>query len=288
MSPRPLRQFYGHDRRFVIDGLGPPSEPFRRLRSRFLEALEGLSDDEWTAKTRCDAWDAKDIVNHLVSVDGFWALTINGRGQPEPTSYLTGFHPATSPDGFIAAKRELAPREALDALVASTEQLGAVFDAVPDDEWTLVSESPLGHLPVNIIAAHGFWDSWVHERDVLLPLGRTIPVEDDELLTATVFSMFIGAAQGGVLDDDAAVGDGPDAPVDATVAFDDLPGRALRVRVDRDVVVEAAGANGQAAAPGGSAVEFVDAFCGRVPAEPVLERLPADAAAQFARARQIL
>jgi hypothetical protein len=90
-----------------------------------------------------------------------------------------------------------------------------------------------------------------------------------------------------LLDDPDAVGDGPDAPIDAVVAFADLPGRAQRVRIDRDVVVEPGGSASDGV-DGGIAVDFVEAVSGRSPAEAVLARLPADLAAQLARARQIL
>jgi uncharacterized protein (TIGR03083 family) len=287
VSPRPLRQFYGHDRRLVLDGLVPPAAPFTRHRSRFLEALATLSEDEWAAPTRCDAWNAKEVVLHLVSADGFWALSLQGRGQPEPTTYLRGFDPTTSPDAFIAPERDQGTGAALEALASSTEQLAAAFAAVGDDEWSLVSESPFGHVPLQVIAAHSLWDSWLHERDVLLPVGRPPSVEEDELLNAAAFTLFLGGAQGGVLDDDEPVGDGPVAAIDALVAFDDLPSRALRIQVDRDVVVGAVGA-GDDAVPCGSAVEFVEAITGRAPAEQVLERVPPDLAAQLIRARQIL
>lgn len=295
MSPRPLRQFYGHDRRFVLDGLAPAAEPFRRHRTRFIEALESLSDSEWAATTRCDAWNAGEVVQHLVSADGFWVLTLAGRRQAEPTTYLRGFDPTTSPDAVIAPKRDASRDEALAAFGESTDQLAAALDDIGDDEWSLQSESPFGHVPLRVIAAHALWDSWLHERDVLVPLGRAAPVEDEELLAATTFTLFYGGAQGGVLDDPDAVGDGPDAPIEVTVAFDDLPGRPLRIRIDRDVVVEPADGDGDGggdgggdAVLGGGAVEFVEAVSGRAPAESVLARLPADLAAQLARARQIL
>jgi uncharacterized protein (TIGR03083 family) len=287
VSPRPLRQFYDHNRHFVLDGLGPLSGTFRRHRARFLGALAGLSDDEWAATTRCDEWNAKDVVHHLVSADEFWALTLQGRGQPEPTTYLRGFDPTTSPAAFIAPRRGAAPDEALAAITTSTDLLTTALDAIGDNEWSQVSESPFGHVPVGVIAAHALWDSWLHERDVLVPLGQTPPVEEDELLTGAAFTLFLAGAQGGVLDDAEAVGDGPDGALDASVGFDDLPGRAVHLRVDRDVVVEVEDRQVEAAA-GGSAVEFVEGVAGRGDATAVLDRLPADLAAQLARARQIL
>ena len=288
MSPRPLRQYYGHDRRFVLDGLASPVEPFRRHRARFLAALEGLTEDQWAATTRCDAWSAKDVANHLVSADGFWALTLKGRANPEPTTFLRGFDPTTSPEQYIAPERKRSTPEVLDALRTSTAQLDEALAGIGEDEWSLPSESPFGHVPVRVIASHALWDSWLHERDVLLPLGHTPPVEEDELVTAAAFTLFLGGAQGGVLDDDEPVGEGPAAPVDVTVAFDDLPeADAVRLSVDQGVLV-AVGPPADRPVAAGSAVEFVEALTGRADADPVLRRLPEDAAAQLRRAREIL
>ena len=287
MPGRPLRQFYGDDRTFTLDGLPSATAPFRRHRERFLDALGKLSDDEWSATTRCDAWTAKDVANHLVTADGFFSLTVQGRNATEPTTILRGFDPTSSPDRVIASMRAASPAEVLDALAASTANLLAALSAVGEDEWTLRSESPLGHVPVRAIAAHSLWDSWLHERDILMPLGHTPPVEEDELVTATAFTFFIGGTQGGVLDDPAPVGDGPDAAVDVAVAFDDLPDRALRLSVNRDVRVAVESSTDDATA-GGSAVSFVEAITGRTDAQPTLDRLPDELAAQLERARHIL
>jgi uncharacterized protein (TIGR03083 family) len=290
VSSRPLRQFYGDDRTLVLDGLPGAVEPFRRHRQRFLESLRSLTDDEWAATTRCDAWSATDICHHLVTADGFWSLTLAGRGNAEPTTFLRGFDPTTSPGAIIAPLREQPAAAALEGLAASTDQLLDTLSAIGDDEWTARSESPFGHVSLPAIAAHALWDSWLHERDVMVPLGRPPAVEDDELVIAAAFTLFVGATQGGVLDDASAVGDGPAAPIDGSVTFDDLPGRAFCLVVDRDVRVSVESETFRAVAPTavGSAVTFVEAVTGRAPLGPTLARFPVDVAAQLQRARQIL
>jgi uncharacterized protein (TIGR03083 family) len=291
MSPRPLRQFYDHDRTLAIEGLGSPVTAFRRHRARFLEQLATLTEDEWSRTTRCDAWDGRDVVNHLVSADGFWALTIGGRNRDGgATRFLQGFDPTSTPGAIVADQHTRPTAEVLAAFQASTEQLAAALDAVEAaGEWSAVSESPFGHVDVGVIAAHGLWDSWLHERDVLLPLGRSVAVEEDELLNAAAFTLFVGGAQGGVLDDDAPVGDGPNEPVHATLTFDEIADRTVQLTVDRDVhVLVRPAAESPAAVDAGRAVDLVEAVTGRAPVEPVLARLPDDLAAQLDRARGIL
>ena len=154
MPGRPLRQFYGEDRLLELEGLPSPVAPFRRHRERFLEALGALTNDEWAATTRCDAWTAKDVCNHLVTADGFWSLTLQGRHAAEPTTFLRGFDPTTSPDAVIAPMRDAPPAAVLESLAKSTQELDAVLSAIGDDEWEIRSESPMGHVPVRVIASH--------------------------------------------------------------------------------------------------------------------------------------
>jgi hypothetical protein len=44
------------------------------------------------------------------------------------------------------------------------------------------------------VCAHALWDAWIHERDVLLPLGRDQPIEPDEVTSALVYAATLGPA----------------------------------------------------------------------------------------------
>jgi hypothetical protein len=55
------------------------------------------------------------------------------------------------------------------------------MDQLDDDGWVVRAEAPPGHLPIRLVAHHALWDCWVHERDIALPLGLTVPTEPDEI-----------------------------------------------------------------------------------------------------------
>ena len=131
------------------------------------------------------------------------------------------------------------------------------------------AESPLGHLEARFIFQHAFWDSWLHERDIFVALGSAPPVEADELRAATVFTCFIGAIEGGLMEDPAPVGPLLDRPIDVTLRFDDLA-PPLHVQIDKAVCIEPAAEH--AGTPAGSALEFVERLAGR--ATPTLRRPP--------------
>jgi uncharacterized protein (TIGR03083 family) len=284
MATRPLRQYY--DEVSITDDLGDFEAPWRRHRARFGEALAALGDDEWTTRSRCTEWDVRGVVAHLVTVDQFWVFTMSmAQAGEEPGKVLLHFDPSTSTNPMVGPLLELSNRELLDRYLAGTEVFTAAVAGFTPADWTKRGESPLGHLPARYLFGHAFWDSWLHERDALLPLGITPAIEPDEVRATTGFALLFAGLQGGVLDDALAVGPGPDAPVDANLRFDEFPDAPLHLTVDRGVQV-GRGDPGSAVAAG-PAVDFVDAFTGRASTD-AFTGLPADLVAQLERATRVL
>ncbi len=71
--------------------------------------------------------------------------------------------------------------EVLDQFVVSNQGLLDVMSNLDDEGWAALAEAPPGHMPIRLVAHHALWDSWVHERDIAFPLGRTPPAEPDEV-----------------------------------------------------------------------------------------------------------
>ncbi len=293
MGARPIRQHYLDPDHAPISvtidpALAPDLTPWHAHRARFESTLRSFSAQDWLRPTRCDAWNVREVIGHLIVVDGFWAMTFaNGRDGQEPTTFLRGFNPSNSTDELVAATLALPVDELLDQFSSGSAALASVLDPLTTEQWHHRLESPLGHLPMLCSAGHMFWDSWLHERDILGPMGAALPVSADEFLAVTWFSFCFAGLQGGTIDDPNPVGVGPEAPIDATIRFDDLPDVTLRVRIDSAIEISRAEGS-EHATSAGSATEFVDACAGRAPLAPVLDRLPKDLAAQLARAAQVL
>jgi uncharacterized protein (TIGR03083 family) len=168
----------------IISIAGEPGDqlaPVTRQRRRFETMLEGLGDDDWRAPTRCESWTVQDVVAHVVGVNAFWHASVQAGLAGTPTRVLAGFDPATTPDLMVAPMRELAPAEVLAQFVSSNEAFLGVLAELDDGDWRTLAESPPGHVPIRLLAAHALWDSWIHERDVALPLGLPPPLEPDEV-----------------------------------------------------------------------------------------------------------
>ena len=231
MGERPLRQYYDGVTVVVDDDLGSLVEPWLRHRLRFTDELSGLTEAQWKAPTRCSNWDARGVVSHLVTVDSFFTMVLSAAqaGNP-PTSFIRGFDPSTGTNDLVAPLLELPIETLLDQFVTGTDTLRATVESLHAEQWQSLGEAPFGHMPARLILAHALWDSWLHERDILQPLGLEPAVEEDELLVGTWYTLVVGGLQGGLIDDPEPVGPGADAPLDVTLAFDDLPGTRCACR----------------------------------------------------------
>ncbi len=284
MADRPLRQFYDHGIEFR--GPGVPQdliEPWLRHRRRFVASLAGLTDEQWRSRTRCTDWDAIDVIWHLITADQFWAMSISSGTSGTPTAFLAGFDPTATPGAIAGASRKDSPRETLAAMVEMNESFEQVVTSVDHQSWQLPAESPIGHVPAHLALAHAFWDSWLHERDILLPLGIAPAVEPDELWNATWYSLFAAAVQGGLPFDSAPVAPGPVGEIEECLTFAEFPARTLEVSVGHGVSVHEVDTPGVSV---GSALALVEEFTGRTEGADL--SLPTAFGAHLERARQIL
>ena len=69
--------------------------------------------------------------------------------------------------------------------MASNGALASALAGLDAAAWELPAEAPPGHVPLRALALHALWDSWVHERDVVIPLGLD-PVEEDDEVTGSL------------------------------------------------------------------------------------------------------
>lgn len=174
----------------------PPADaavPLLRQRRRLAAALAGLEADQWLAPSRCEGWAVRDVAAHLVSADQFWALAARSALAGEPTRFLQGFDPVATPPALIAGN-EAPPEQLVADLRASTDALEEVLGGLDAERWETPAEAPPGLVPLHALATHALWDGWVHERDVLVPLGIAPAEEPDELLACLRYVAALGPA----------------------------------------------------------------------------------------------
>ncbi len=262
---------YGADPLIVLDGdPAAIAAPANAQRRRLVDVLAGLDDDQWQHPTRCEGWSVRDVVVHLDTTNAFWGFSLSQGLRGEPSQLLAAFDPVASPAQMVRDAAALDPHEVLARYTASSVRLAGLIDGLDADAWQVTAEAPPGHLAASAVIHHALWDSWIHERDICLPLGLPAPEEPEEvrcaLRYAAALSPGFAVVQGTGRRGRLAI-----RATDPTVALD------VAVGPDRVVV----GEPGDASSDGevdvvleGTAVSLLEALSMRAPLEC---EVPADA-----------
>jgi uncharacterized protein (TIGR03083 family) len=155
-------------------------------RRRFAAEVAALDEAALAAQSRCALWSVADVLRHCRDVDD-WMQALWAGGRPP----FSSFDPITTPHDFVVAGRSISDLEARDRYVSSSEVMAADVGGSDPERWGQTSVSPVGFVPWWLSALHVFFDSWIHERDVLLPLGESVPVEESEALPVLAYSFAI-------------------------------------------------------------------------------------------------
>jgi uncharacterized protein (TIGR03083 family) len=258
LSPR-----YGDPSFFAADGPADDhAEIVARQRRRLESILSEFDEQEWAAPSRCDGWSNQDVIAHLVTVNGFWEMSVRAGIAGDPTRILAAFDPAATPPLLVEPFRVQSGTAVLEQFIASNDGFLDALSGLDAAGWNTAAEAPPGHITIRLLAAHALWDSWIHERDILLPLGRTQAREPDEVASCLRYAAAIGPVL--TLGQNSFRGDLAIDASDPTVAFTISIG---------DRVALHSGTSG-APALRGDGVELVDALSVRTP-------FPADAPGEW-------
>jgi uncharacterized protein (TIGR03083 family) len=181
----------------IISIAGTPDDqlgPVTRQRRRLEAMIRDLSASDWTSASRCDDWTVQDVVAHLVGVNAFWCASVLAGLAGQPTTVLAAFDPKKTPALMVAQMREMTSDEVLEQFASSNEAFLDVLGQLDDDGWATLAEAPPGHLPIRLVAHHALWDSWIHERDIALPLGMSPPTEPDEVCSCLRYVCALSSA----------------------------------------------------------------------------------------------
>ena len=186
---------YGPDPVIVLQGRSSEvAAPAVAQRRRLVGIVESFGDDEWNHPSRCEGWTNRDVVSHLDSTNGFWGFSIRAGLEGEPTRFLETFDPVATPAELVAAQRDVPNAELLESFRLSSERLTTLIDDLEESDWSELAEAPPGHLTISAVVHHALWDSWVHERDILLPLGEEPVVDPSEVATALWYAAALSPA----------------------------------------------------------------------------------------------
>ena len=164
---------------------------FGEQRERFVALLRGFGPAAWAAPTRCADWSAHDVVRHLCDANTLVAATSPGDRRLDITA---GFDPRVTPRRWATVPADESRGATLRRFMTTTEEMLGQLRAWLAQDRRFDVHLPYGAMDWTVLALHAYWDSWIHERDVLLAQGRQHPTDDDATFYATAYGLFIAAA----------------------------------------------------------------------------------------------
>jgi uncharacterized protein (TIGR03083 family) len=164
---------------------------FSQQRQRFVTLLQGFGPADWAAPSRCAEWSAHEVVRHLCDTN-MNAIALEPDDRTLDVS--AGYDPRITPRQWLIASAGETPGDTLSRFVATTEERFARDRARLAEGSRFDVRLPFGPADWTVRMLHGFWDSWLHERDVLLATGRKHPTDDDATVYAAAYGLFIAGA----------------------------------------------------------------------------------------------
>jgi uncharacterized protein (TIGR03083 family) len=166
----------------------------RSQRTRLLAALRDASENRWQHPTRCERWNVQQVVLHVCGANDALCMLMTG----EIPALEEDFDPRTSPHRYVELHASESTSATLQRLEASNASL---FDSVDqltaaggDERVTSVWD---GKVDWRLVAAHALWDTWIHERDILLPLGQQHGSGDDEARLVVAYTLLLACVTAG-------------------------------------------------------------------------------------------
>lgn len=224
---------------------------------RLIDNWTGLTDEQWSCPSRNARWTVHETVRHVADA---MEATAAGVADRESRFSVDGFDARTTPIGWLAGSAGESPSRTIERFAAAAETTRDLTGrrlAAADASIRAMVYGPV-HWSVGVV--HAFWDSWVHERDVMLPLGLPANSTVDEARLAGMYGLLMATLPARMMEQPFTVEvrlAGPDRVVAA--AHD--RGRCAGWETDAT-----------AADLAGEVGRVVDALCGR--GDPIAEVLP--------------
>lgn len=191
-----VRQFYG-DERVPMATAATAEEitaAWQSHRARLRSWLHDLPEAGWSQPTRCSEWNVTELVRHLISGSQFLGYTLHAAHKGEATRLLANFDPQGTPGAAAKMFDGMGPAELLDALDGVDRSVEKETRTFTSDDWNATAEAPLGHVPATLSLNHFLFDSWVHERDLLLPVGEVPFLDINEAATVAAYVVALAGA----------------------------------------------------------------------------------------------
>jgi len=224
---------------------------------RLVDTWQGFSPAQWERQSRNTEWTVHHTVRHVADAMERVTAAVNR----EPALGANEFDPRSTPASWLTSSEGESPGATIDRFVAASTSLRAgVGDRLASgDDAHDRTVYGTAHWTVNV--AHVLWDSWLHERDVLLPLGQPATSSEAEERLVGLYGLLMALVPSMMFEQS----------VSATVQLRGVGLRTIEVSCDGDSLLSDEVPTG-AATISGAMPAAIDALAGR--GDAVADALP--------------
>lgn len=227
-------------------------------QQRVLEGWHGFTGEQWEHPSRNPGWSVHDTARHVA--DALESCTAAVWAEPSPFG-IADFDARTTPDVWLAQSAHDPPARTIERYAAAAERMRArVGERVAADDPSMArTVYGTAHWSLNVV--HILWDSWLHERDIALPLDRPAESSLDEQRLVALYGLLMAMVPSRMME----------MSLETTVDFGRTTGHCVAASQDggRIVTTETDDASGALV---GDLAAVVDALAGR--GAPVADVLP--------------
>jgi uncharacterized protein (TIGR03083 family) len=163
---------------------------FTSQRQRMTALFHGFDESQWQTQSRCSEWTVQQVVRHLVDAATIEGELLRGEG---PRNEGGRIDPRTDPGKWLAASDGQSSAETLAAFDAASTAEQAALEQRSRMGGEVLLPGPYGPMHWTSLVAHLFWDAWVHERDIVVPLGITHDATAEEDRLAALYALVVSA-----------------------------------------------------------------------------------------------
>jgi len=191
------------------------SELLAAHHDRVIDSWQVLSPEQWERPSRNTSWTAHETARHVADcMDRVTAMLLG-----EPIADASGdFNPRETPEEWLASSADHSPAQTVERFATAAPRLRARVAERVEAGDTATGRTVYGpaHWSVNVV--HLFWDSWLHERDILLPLGLPAESTRDEQRLAAIYGLLMAMVPARMMDHPLAASISFHGPPNVTVA----------------------------------------------------------------------
>jgi uncharacterized damage-inducible protein DinB len=158
--------------------------------ARLIRGWRELSTDQWDCPSRNAGWSVHETVRHVADCIELGAAAADG---DDDMASLEQFDPRSTPDEWLEGSSDETPEATIERFDVAARRFreGVRARLGRHDDARATTVYGEAHWTMNV--AHLLWDSWIHERDVLLPLGieQRSPASEERLVG--LYGVFMSA-----------------------------------------------------------------------------------------------